>query len=288
MKYRFIEDQQHQFPVEQMCRALKVSRGGYYAWLERPLSKRAQENIILLERIEQISKASKGRYGSPRIFDQMRDEGFTVSRPRVARLMRRAGFFAAGKKKFKVTTDSSHNYPISPNLLDREFSVSEPGKVWISDITYIFTQEGWLYLTVIIDLFNRMVVGWAISNGMSAAETSIAALRQAVGRFDPPFDLVFHSDRGIQYACNDFREQLANYHMVQSMSAKGDCWDNAVAESFFSTLKKELIYRHNYKTRWEARQSIFEYIEVFYNRIRKHSYLGNKSPVQFTALRKAA
>ena len=288
MKYRFIKDHQHLFPVEKMCRALKVSRGGYYAWLERPLSQRTKENMILLERIDKIHEKSKGRYGSPRITDQLHDEGYKASRPRVARLMRSNGICAVGKKKFKVTTDSSHNYPVSPNLLNRDFSATEPEKVWVSDLTYIYTQEGWLFLTVIIDLYNRMVVGWSMSSGMSASETSVAALRHACDRFHPPPGLIFHSDRGVQYACTDFKELLANYQMSQSMSAKGDCWDNAVAESFFSTLKKELVYRQTYKTRWEARQSIFEYIEIFYNRIRKHSTLGNKSPAQFMEMKNAA
>jgi len=271
-----------------MCRALKVSRGGYYAWLDRPLSPRAKENINLLVRIEKIHEKSKRRYGSPRITDQLHDEGFSVSRPRVARHMRNNGIRAKGKKKFKVTTDSRHSYPVAPNLLEREFSADEPKKVWVSDLTYVFTQEGWLFLTVIIDLYNRMIVGWAMSTGMSAAETTEAALRHAWDRFNPSAGLIFHSDRGIQYACIDFKERLNDYQMIQSMSAKGDCWDNAVAESFFATLKKEEVYRYNYRTRWEARQSIFEYIEIFYNRIRKHSYLGNKSPVQFMEMKNAA
>jgi len=244
--------------------------------------------MILLERIDQIHTESKGRYGSPRITEQLHDEGYKVSRPRVGRLMRHNGICAVSKKKFKVTTDSNHNYPVSPNLLNRDFSTIEPEKVWVSDLTYIFTQEGWLFLTVIIDLYNRMVVGWSMSSGMSASETTIAALKHACNRFRPPAGLIFHSDRGVQYACTDFKELIANNRMRQSMSAKGDCWDNAVAESFFATLKKELVYRHNYKTRWEARQSIFEYIEIFYNRIRKHSTLGNKSPEQFRELKNAA
>lgn len=187
-----------------------------------------------------------------------------------------------------MTTDSNHKYPVAPNVLAREFSSRRPEQVWVSDITYIHTTEGWLYLTVIIDLYNRMVVGWSMSDRLYASETTIAALKHACDRFNPPAGLIFHSDRGVQYACTDFKEHLETYQMIQSMSAKGDCWDNAVAESFFSTLKKELIYRHNYRTRWEARQSIFEYIEIYYNRKRKHSYLGNKSPTLFTELNMAA
>lgn len=276
------------FPVEKMCRALKVSRGGYYAWLKRPLSKRAQENRRLLERIKKIHKESQKRYGSPRITAQLHEEGYRVSRARVARHMSANNIRAAYKRKFKVTTDSNHPYPIAPNRLERQFRAEGPGRVWVSDITYIPTQAGWLYLTVILDLYNRMVVGWAMSNGMSSRETTIAALKHAWVRFHPPANLIFHSDRGVQYACNDFKELLAQYKMRQSMSAKGDCWDNAVAESFFGTLKKEEVYRGKYKDRSQARQAIFSYIEIFYNRIRKHSYLGYKSPMQFMALNNAA
>jgi len=288
MKYRFIKASQYQFPVEKMCRALNVSRGGYYAWLERPLSKRGQENIKLLERIKEIYESSRKRYGSPRITDQLHDEGFIVSRPRVARHMKANGISAVGKKKFRVTTNSNHAYPIAPNLLERNFKADAPGCVWASDITYIHTEAGWLYLTVVVDLFNRMIVGWSMSNGMCASETSIAALKHAYNRFHPTPGLIFHSDRGVQFACTDFKEQLNKYQMIQSMSAKGDCWDNAVVESFFSTLKKEEVYRQHYENQWRARQSIFSYIEIFYNRIRKHSYLGYKSPVQFTRLKQAA
>ena len=271
-----------------MCRALQVSRGGYYTWLVRPVSKRAAENRILLEKITAIYRESKERYGSPRITDELHNHGYSVSRPRVARLMRHNGISAIYKKKFKVTTDSKHNYPVSPNLLKQDFSTEQAGKVWVSDLTYIHTQEGWLYLTVIIDLYNRMIAGWAMSNSMRASETTIPALKQGCSRFHPAPDLIFHSDRGIQYACADFREQLSTFNMIQSMSAKGNCWDNAVAESFFGTLKKELVYRTSYRTRREARQSIFEYIEIFYNRTRKHSYLGNKSPLQFMKMKNAA
>ncbi len=271
-----------------MCQALQVSRGGYYTWLDRPVSNRASENMILLKEIKQIQTETEGTYGSPRTTDRLHDKGYSVSRPRVARLMSSNGISAIFKKKFKVTTDSSHSYPVSPNLLKQDFSTDQPGKVWVSDLTYIYTQEGWLYLTIIIDLYNRMIVGWAMSKSMRASETTIPALKQAYGRFHPAPDLIFHSDRGIQYACNNFREQLSIFKMKQSMSAKGNCWDNAVAESFFGTLKKELVYRNSYRTRWEARQSIFKYIESFYNPIRKHSYLGNKSPVQFMKIRNAA
>jgi len=276
------------FPVEKMCRALKVSRGGYYAWRERPPSRRVKENKKLLDVIKKIYEDSEQTYGSPRITKSLEDKGYTVSRPRVARLMRKHGIAATCKKKFKVTTDSSHNYPVAPNLLERDFDVESFGEVWVSDITYIYTQKGWLYLTVVIDLCNRQVVGWSMSNSMHASKTTIPALKQAYGLYRPPPGLMFHSDRGIQYACDNFKELLEKYQMKQSMSKKGDCWDNAVAESFFSTLKKERVYRETYRTRWQARQSIFDYIERFYNRVRKHSYVGNKSPVEFLEVKNAA
>ncbi len=267
-----------------MCRSLSVTESGYYNWLKRPPSKRAQENKVLLKRVKEIYELSDKTYGSPRITRDLREEGFNVSRPRVARLMRKEGLQAQTTRKFKVTTDSDHDYPISPNLLSRIFTEETFGTVWTSDITYIRTLEGWLYLTVVMDLSNREIVGWAMSESLKASETTIPALRAAYQRHRPLPGLIFHSDRGVQYACEDFRELLAEKQMIQSMSKTGDCYDNAVTESFFATLKKELVYRRKYKTRWQARQSIFEYIETFYNRIRKHSTLGYLSPVQFKKL----
>ena len=271
-----------------MCRVLNVTESGYYKWRKQPPSKREQENMQLLKRIKEIHELTDQTYGSPRITDAVREEGFIVSRARVARLMRKHDIKAQTKRKFKVTTDSYHNYPISPNRLDRDFSADCFGAVWTSDITYIRTGEGWLYLTVVMDLFNREIVGWAMSNSLRASETTIPALGAACMKNCPLPGLIFHSDRGVQYACENFRELLSENKMLQSMSGKGDCYDNAVTESFFATLKKELVYRRRYKTRWQARQSIFKYIETFYNRIRKHSTLGNMSPVQFKKSRKAA
>jgi putative transposase len=271
-----------------MCLALKVTQSGYYQWLKRRPGKREQENMRLIERIKEIHELTDQTYGSPRITDDLREEGFKVSRPRVARLMRKHGIRAQTKRKFKVTTDSDHHFPISPNRLERNFSANDFGEVWTSDITYIRTGEGWLYLTVVMDLFNREIVGWAMGDSLKASETTIPALRAACMRYRPLPDLVFHSDRGVQYACEDFRERISANRMLQSMSGTGNCYDNAVTESFFATLKKERVYRRKYKTRWQARQSIFQYIETFYNRIRKHSTLGNLSPVQFRQRRKAA
>jgi transposase InsO family protein len=202
--------------------------------------------------------------------------------------MRKYGISALIRRKFRVTTDSDHNLPISPDLLNRNFTTDQPGKIWTSDITYIAIQEGWLYLTVVEDLFNREIVGWAMSDGLSASETTIPALIQACCRQKPDPGLIFHSDRGIQYACKDFRELLNNHQFIQSMSGRGNCFDNAVTESFFGTFKKDLIYRSNLMTRREARQEIFKYLEIFYNRIRKHSTNGNLPPVQFLSEKQAA
>jgi transposase InsO family protein len=276
------------YPIRKLIQVLNVAPSGYYHWRKSSPSDREIENMKLLERIKQIHIDSDQTYGSPRITATLRDEGFTVSRPRVARLMRRHGIHAKTKRKFKVTTDSDHNHPISPNLLNQDFTSHAFGTVWSSDITYISTREGWLYLTVVMDLFNREIVGWSMSSSLRASETTIPALSQALFRFQPQPNLIFHSDRGVQYACHDFRERLANYQIIQSMSGKGNCYDNAVVESFFSTLKKDLVYHRNFKTRREARQSIFRYIEIFYNRYRKHSTLGNVSPEQFRKIRKVA
>ena len=274
--------------MEKMCRALKVSRGGYYAWIKRKPGKRELENNQLLARIKEIYRESRESYGSPRITDTLCQEGYRVSRPRIARIMRKNAIRAVGSRKFKVTTDKDHKYPISPNLLKQNFTAEAPFKIWTSDITYIPTGEGWLYLTAILDLFNRQVVGWSISNRLTASTTTLPALERAYNRFRPSSGLIFHSDRGVQYACHNFREKINVYKMIQSMSGKGNCYDNAVTESLFSTIKKELIYRFSFKTRLQAKSAIFEYIEVFYNRIRKHSFLGNVPPAFFNLKKKAA
>ena len=231
MKYGFIKKHQCEFPVTKMCHVLNVSRGGYYSWLSRSVSARAIENQRLVEKIKAIHAASGGVYGSPRITDALLDENIIVSRPRVARLMKKNGIKAITQRRFKVTTNSDHNYSRSPNLLKQYFYVDKPQKIWVSDITYISTREGWLYLTVIIDLYNRQVVGWSMSNTLRASYATIMALEYACGAFKPSAGLIFHSDQGIQYACDDFREQLNNYHMIQSMSAKGNCYDPAWRDS---------------------------------------------------------
>ena len=273
------------FPIEMMCKVLGVSKSGYYSWLKRKPSKRAIENQKLMEQIRQVYKKSKGTYGSPRITEELKINYVHVSRRRVARLMRKANIRSITKKRFVVTTDSKHSYPVAPNLLNREFSVDRLGKVWVSDLTYIRTIEGWLYLTVIIDLADRRVIGWSLSNSMYTTATIIPAWRMAVRNRPVTEELIFHSDRGVQYACTEFKELITGNVLVnQSMSRKGDCWDNAVAESFFKTIKTEWIYRHSYATRKQAALSVFEYIETWYNTQRRHSSLNYLSPLEFAKL----
>jgi transposase InsO family protein len=269
-----------EFRVTKMCRALGVSRSGYYGWKKQPQGKRRKDEERLLMEIKESYRKSKGNYGSPRIADDLRDKGMRCGKNRVARIMKVNGIKAKTTKKFKATTNSKHNLPVAENLLNRDFTAARPNAVWVSDITYVSTLEGWLYLAVIIDLYSRQVVGWAMHNRLTA-DFVIRALYQAIGRRRPPAGCIFHSDRGVQYACKDFRKVLQRYNFRQSMSKKGDCYDNAVAESFFHTLKVEHVYQHRYATRAEARQSIFEYVEMFYNRQRKHSALGYRSPVSF-------
>ncbi len=216
-----------------MCRVLEVSRSGYYRWLGRKPSQRQLDNQRLDAQIRQIYDDSKGRYGSPKITQELRDRGRRVGKNRVARRMRKAGLRSKVRRKYRVTTDSKHQFAVSPNLLERNFTEQAPDKVWVSDITYLATRTGWLYLTVIIDLFSRMVVGWALSSSLGH-EMVVTALKRAIRRRRPGKGLVFHSDRGVQYACTDFRKQLDKHEFIQSMSRKGDCWDNAVAESFFN------------------------------------------------------
>lgn len=265
-----------------MCKVLKVSRSGYYRWLTKEPSKRKTETEKIMQHIRRIHKLSKSTYGSPRITVELKECGIAVSRPRVARLMKKAQIRSIIKKKFIVTTDSQHDCPIAENELNRKFCVDQIGKAWVSDITYVRTYQGWMYLTVIIDLADRMVIGWSLSKSLKACHTTIPAWVMAVLNRPIAGLLIFHSDRGIQYACNEFKTLLdGNRNVIRSMSRKGNCWDNAVAESFFKTLKTECVYRYKFKDRLEAKKSIFEYIEIWYNRKRKHSTLGYKSPIEY-------
>jgi len=258
-----------------MCKVLKISRSSYYSWLIHKPGKRDLENRDLSNHINKIYEYSKRTYGSPRITIALLEEGIHVSRPRVARIMKKQNLKSIIRKKWVVTTDSRHNYPVVENKLNRDFNVTRTGQVWVSDITYIKTSQGWLYLTVIIDLYDRKVIGWALSRSLKVINTTIPAWRMAVKNRPITQMLIFHSDRGIQYACNEFKNILSSYKLVKrSMSRKGDCWDNAVAESFFKTLKVEHIYHNSYKTLKEAALSVFEYIEAWYNVNRIHTTIN--------------
>ena len=264
-----------------MCRALEESRSGYYAFKNRPKSQQRIENEKLLIEIRRVFLENDSTYGSPRIWDQLNNKDrIYCSENRVARIMRINAIVAIQKRKFRVTTNSKHDYPVWPNVLNRNFTVEKPNSVWVTDITYIWTFEGWLYLAAVLDLFSRGIVGLAMDK--TIADTLVTqALRQAILRRSPAKDLICHSDRGSQYAGDDFKAILAQNEFIGSMSKKGDCWDNAVAESFFHTLKVELIHRNKFRTRDEAKRKIFEYVEMYYNRRRAHSTLGNLSPFEY-------
>lgn len=264
-----------------MCRVLNLARSGYYAWCERQGSRRAKENQIVSEQMVDIFEASRGTYGSPRMHEALLARGIEVGLNRVARIMTQLGLRARVKRKFKTTTDSEHPFPIADNRLNREFKTLEPDRVWVADMTYIWTGEGWLYLAVIIDLFSRRVVGWSMANHMRT-ELVLTALDAALGqRNASPQGLMFHSDRGSQYASADYQRVLQDADIQSSMSRRANCWDNAVAESFFGTLKTELVHPRIFSDRAEAKTVIAEWIEVFYNRQRIHSTIDFLSPVQF-------
>jgi transposase InsO family protein len=275
-----MEEYRSSFRVEKMCRVFGVSKSGYYAWKHKSRGDRARENEQLIEKIKTIYTLHRSVYGSPRITQELRAHGLSCGKNRVARLMKCNGIKAKTVKRYRVTTNSDHKLSVAPNLVNREFVADNRDRLWVSDISYIGTKEGWLYLAVIIDIFSRQVVGWAMSDRLKD-DLTVNALRQAITRRNPLPGLIFHSDRGIQYAGRRFRRFLRYHGAIQSMSGKGNCYDNAVAESFFHTLKTELVYLERYDTRSQARQSIFEYIEVFYNRIRRHSALGYRSPLEY-------
>jgi len=270
-----------------MCQVFKVSRSGFYAWLRRGKSKRRKENENLLKKIQKIYIKNKRVYGSPRMTDALRKQGIKCGKNRVARLMRENGIASKTHRRFKVTTNSDHKRPVAPNLLKRNFTASAPNKVWTSDITYIWTDEGWLYLAVVLDLYSRKIVGWSMSERMKD-QLVIDAFVHAWWRRKPSKGLIFHSDRGSQYCSNKFINHLKSKGIEQSMSSTGCCYDNAVTESFFHTLKVEEVYHERYRTRHQARSAIFEYIEGFYNRVRTHSTLGYKTPEDFERLKLAA
>ncbi len=265
-----------EYGVERICRELEIGKSGYYAWLKRPKSRRAVENEKLLFDIRVIFEKHKKRYGSPRIFEELEKK---YSENRIARLMRKNGIRAKQAKKYKATTNSKHNYPVAVNILQQIFVVVMPNKVWVADITYVWTDEGWLYVAAVVDLYARKVVGLAMSERINA-ELSNAALKQAIVRRRPPAGLIYHSDQGATYAAGPHQEIVAGTELVMSMSGKGNPYDNAVAESFIGTLKKELIFDEVFRTRAEAKNKIFGYVEGYYNTERRHSYNGYKSPEQ--------
>ena len=278
----FIHDHVADFPVQVMCELLGVSRGGYYAWAGRAESARAADDRALATEIRAAHEASRGRYGSPRVHAELRARGRRIGRKRVARLMRGMGLAARRRRRFRRTTDSRHAFPIAPNLLERNFTAEAPDRVWLADLTYIWTAQGWLYLAAVLDLYTRRVVGWAMADHLRH-ELTLAALDMAIVRQRPAPGLVHHADRGVQYAAHGYRARLRRHGMVCSMSRKGDCWDNAPMESFFATLKGELVEAAEYETRDEARADLFQYIEGFYNRRRLHSGLGYLTPEQKAA-----
>jgi len=280
MRYGFINRQKKAFPVNTLCRLLKVSRSGYYDYLDRGGSQRPNNEMALITRAREIHRQTKGTYGSRRISQSLRSMGYPVGRYRARNLMLKAGITVKRTKRFKVTTNSQHQYPVAPNLLGRHFDVDRPNKVWASDITYLWTKEGWLYMATVMDLYSRKIVGWSVSNRIDSG-LSLEALRMALGNRCPESGLIHHSDQGIQYACHSYQQLLAANGMIPSMSRRGDCWDNAVVESFFSTLKTERTHHQRYTTRRDAYHDIFDYIEIFYNRRRLHSYLGYVSPDNF-------
>lgn len=287
MKFAAIDEHRDQYRLTIMCRALGVSPSGYYAWKSRPCSRSQREEWRLVRLIEKIHQGSRGTYGSPRVHAILTGMGETCSEPRVARLMKKHGIRAKTKRKFKATTNSKHKLPVAANLLNRDFTPAAPNQSWAGDITYIWTREGWLYLAVVLDLFSRKVVGWAMEPTLSR-ELALNALRMALAQRQTHPGLVAHTDRGSQYASHDYQSLLNLHGIVCSMSRKGNCWDNSVVESFFGTLKQEHIFFCDFMTRQEARTSVFEWIEGFYNRERLHSTLGYCSPAEYERLRHVA
>jgi len=280
VKYAFIHEHQQRYTVKRMCKVLSVSSSGYYDWVDRPESVRSKSNRALTTKIRCFHQASRRTYGSPRIHRDLQEVGETVSVNRVARLMKQANVQSKMTRRFVVTTNSKNTMQPAPDQLKRRFQTEAPNKAWVSDTTFIATRQGWLYLAVILDLYSRQVVGWAMSNKNDKQLVS-SALTMAVWRRGMAKHVIVHSDQGSTYASGDYQKLLNQHHLICSMSRKGECLDNAVAESFFGTLKTEWVDDEDYKTKDEARASLFHYIEAFYNRRRRHSFLGYMSPVEF-------
>jgi len=280
MRYEFIGRHVAEFPVAAMCRVLKASRSGFYAWKRRADSPRVNQDRRMVVAIAAIQQMVRRVYGAPRVHRELRARGEHVSRKRVARLMRQNGLQSRCRRKFRVTTQSDHTHPVAPDRLQRNFTPIGPNQAWVADITYLATREGWMYLAVVLDLYSRMVVGWQLSERLGR-QLVLDALKMGLTRRNPSGVLVHHSDRGSQYASGEFRQQLETHRILASMSRKGNCWDNAVAESFFGSLKTEVDHQGPFETREQARRKIFEYVEIFYNGVRRHSTLGYMSPREF-------
>lgn len=283
MRFAFIQAHRRRWPLAVTCRVLQVSRAGFYAWCKRPPGARRRLRVELIGHIRQVHEECRGVYGSPRLTVELNQRGVVACQNTVAKRMREAGVRAQTRRRFVPrTTDSNHSHPIAPNVLDRQFESPLPDRKWVCDITYIWTDEGWLYLAAVMDLCSRRIVGWSMADHLRS-QLAGDAMEMAMKSRRPGAGLLHHSDRGVQYACEEYRHLLQSNSILRSMSRTGDCWDNAAMESFWSTLKRELVYQENYANRAQAQASIFEYIEVFYNRKRRHSALGYISPEQFEA-----
>lgn len=280
MRFRLVDEAKKEFPVQRLCSVLGVSQSGYFAWKGRSASIRQRADMVLLAHVRSAFALSNGTYGSPRMTRELQDEGFAIGRRRTARLMRENDLKARQKRRFKRTTDSQHAWPVAPNIIDQDFAAVGPDEKWGADISYVWTREGWLYLAVVIDLFARRVVGWAVSDRLHR-RLALAALNKALMIRRPPEGLIHHSDRGSQYCSIDYQSALRRRGIRISMSGKGNCYDNAMVETFFKTLKSELVWRTTFHTRAEAEQAIARYIDGFYNPVRRHSALDYLSPAQF-------
>lgn len=289
MKFRVIEAEKASVPIARGCCALGVSESGFHAWQRRAPSARQLEDMVLLAHIRSQFQTSHETYGSPRMTVELKEDGLQVGRHRVARLMRDNGLKALQKRRYKKTTDSDHGGPIAPNILDQDFDATAPNQKWGVDISYVWTAEGWLYLAIVLDLYSRRIIGWATSDRLKK-DLALMALRRAIAIRRPPRGVIHHSDRGSQYCSDDYQKLLTNYGFILSMSGKGNCYDNAMVETVFKTLKSELVWRTVYKTRNQAEIEIGQYIDGFYNPRRRHSALGYQSPIQFESapLRMAA
>lgn len=275
-----MEKYSSQYPVMRICRAIGVSRSGYYKYKKGKVSNRQENDKLIIKEIKEIFEKNRRIYGSPRITQALHRKGNMIGKNKVARLMREQSLKSVVQRKFKATTNSNHSLPVAENQLKQNFTTLSPNKVWASDITYIWTREGWLYLVVVIDIFTRQIISWRVDTRLSKTFVH-SAIEKSIREKKPKQGLIFHSDRGVQYASNEVRNLLENNHITQSMSRKGNCYDNAITETFFHTLKMELVYQTRFETRSEAEMMIFEYIEVFYNRQRMHSSLNYLSPLEF-------